>query len=283
MNKINRLLERAYDYRGRGSRAEFAILFATTICFALLVFVPLVLIFIGIGLYGQTLEFADDLYDVVLHPAMLGFALIWFLYTTIGTMAITVAVIFGSIRRLHDLERSGWWSALLLVPALNILLVAYLLFFPAPLADGEEKVPSQQGDEEKKPLQQTEDEDDKKDDKEPSRFALCLRNACSSVKRGAAKALHLLTPRNALEKHLDAMTETAAPAKAGGEEEKLPPPPEEIVIKDEPDEQPAKEPAKESAPAAEKAPAKEPEQEDGKQAAPAKARKSRAKAAPATA
>lgn len=42
---------------------------------------------------------------------------------------IVVSVMFGK-RRLNDLNRSGWWFLLFLVPIVNLLLAIYMLFFP---------------------------------------------------------------------------------------------------------------------------------------------------------
>ncbi|MCP4469869.1 MAG: DUF805 domain-containing protein [Gammaproteobacteria bacterium] len=42
---------------------------------------------------------------------------------------IVVSVMFGK-RRLNDLNRSGWWFLLFIVPIANLLLAMYLLFFP---------------------------------------------------------------------------------------------------------------------------------------------------------
>lgn len=33
------------------------------------------------------------------------------------------------IKRLHDLDRSGWWYLLCLIPLVNIIMAIYLLFF----------------------------------------------------------------------------------------------------------------------------------------------------------
>lgn len=42
-----------------------------------------------------------------------------------------IAVFFIVVRRrLHDLDKSGWWSLLLLVPIANLLMALYLLFWP---------------------------------------------------------------------------------------------------------------------------------------------------------
>ena len=42
--------------------------------------------------------------------------------------ALVLTVMFGK-RRLNDLNRSGWWIALFIVPIANLLLTIYLIFF----------------------------------------------------------------------------------------------------------------------------------------------------------
>jgi len=42
---------------------------------------------------------------------------------------IVVSVMFGK-RRLNDLNRSGWWFLLFIVPIANLLLSIYVMFFP---------------------------------------------------------------------------------------------------------------------------------------------------------
>ena len=42
---------------------------------------------------------------------------------------IVLSVMFGK-RRLNDLNRSGWWFLLSIVPIANLLLTIYLIFFP---------------------------------------------------------------------------------------------------------------------------------------------------------
>ncbi|MCP4333850.1 MAG: DUF805 domain-containing protein [Gammaproteobacteria bacterium] len=42
---------------------------------------------------------------------------------------IVVSAMFGK-RRLNDLNRSGWWFLLFLVPIVNLVLAIYMLFFP---------------------------------------------------------------------------------------------------------------------------------------------------------
>ena len=42
---------------------------------------------------------------------------------------IIVSVMFAK-RRLNDLNRSGWWFLLFVIPFVNLLLAIYLIFFP---------------------------------------------------------------------------------------------------------------------------------------------------------
>ena len=43
--------------------------------------------------------------------------------------AIVVSIMFAK-RRLNDLNRSGWWCLLFLVPLVNFAITIYILFFP---------------------------------------------------------------------------------------------------------------------------------------------------------
>jgi uncharacterized membrane protein YhaH (DUF805 family) len=61
--------------------------------------------------------------------AMLGMA---FYYVA----AILISVMYAK-RRLNDLNRSGWWFLLFIVPIVNLLLAIYLIFFPG--TDGPNK------------------------------------------------------------------------------------------------------------------------------------------------
>lgn len=69
-------------------------------------------------------------------------AVLTFASNTIGALELLFAVlllvlgIFGVVasimmlaRRLHDLDKSGWWMLLLFVPLVNILFYIYILFF----------------------------------------------------------------------------------------------------------------------------------------------------------
>jgi len=47
----------------------------------------------------------------------------------ITIVSLVIGVMFVK-RRLNDLNRSGWWMLLFIVPVVNLLLIIYLLFFP---------------------------------------------------------------------------------------------------------------------------------------------------------
>lgn len=54
--------------------------------------------------------------------------------SVLATLAVVaVSLVFSVMfikRRLNDLNRSGWWMLLFLVPVVNLFLAIYLLFFP---------------------------------------------------------------------------------------------------------------------------------------------------------
>lgn len=66
----------------------------------------------------------------------------WYLHDTKHVLSLTLIaltplllIIFGiclslTIRRLHDLNRSGWFALLLIVPLINFILLLILLFIP---------------------------------------------------------------------------------------------------------------------------------------------------------
>ena len=64
--------------------------------------------------------------------SMLGMVMVGLFY--IATIAISI--MFAK-RRLNDLNRSGWWFLLFLVPIVNLLMAIYMVFFPG--SDGDNK------------------------------------------------------------------------------------------------------------------------------------------------
>jgi uncharacterized membrane protein YhaH (DUF805 family) len=57
--------------------------------------------------------------------SMIGMVVIAIFYL----VTVVISVMFAK-RRLNDLNRSGWWFLLFLVPIVNLLMVIYLIFFP---------------------------------------------------------------------------------------------------------------------------------------------------------
>ena len=59
-----------------------------------------------------------------------GMSMITMLVVGIFYIATFVISIMFAKRRLNDLNRSGWWFLLFLIPIVNLLLAIYVLFFP---------------------------------------------------------------------------------------------------------------------------------------------------------
>lgn len=51
------------------------------------------------------------------------------IFSLLVTLPLTVGGIMAGIRRLHDLNRSGWFMLATFVPVLNVVLMIYLLCF----------------------------------------------------------------------------------------------------------------------------------------------------------
>ena len=52
-----------------------------------------------------------------------------YIMSTIVTLPLTIGAIMAAIRRLHDLNRSGWFLLLTLVPIVNFIFGIYILCF----------------------------------------------------------------------------------------------------------------------------------------------------------
>lgn len=50
-------------------------------------------------------------------------------YLGLGALLLAVSVLF-SVRRLHDMGKSGWWALLSFVPVVNFFLVLVLMLAP---------------------------------------------------------------------------------------------------------------------------------------------------------
>ncbi len=67
--------------------------------------------------------------NIIMFPLVYLFQDAWFILIFIQIFVSYVAIIAG-IRRLHDLNKSGWHLLFLLVPFANIVFLLYLLFAP---------------------------------------------------------------------------------------------------------------------------------------------------------
>lgn len=128
--RINRVLERVYDFRGNAGRKEFFYVWAASFLFALLVAIPAVAFLYWLAYYGSNFEFADELTDAIFTPVNVTVGILWGLFAFIGSFAVTVAEIFTSMRRLNDLSLSRWLTLIYLVPFINLFFFVFLLFVP---------------------------------------------------------------------------------------------------------------------------------------------------------
>lgn len=85
--------------------------------------VNIVLSIIMIPLLGASGMMAAGGDMMAMSSGMGGIAIILFYIAT-----IVISIMFGK-RRLNDLNRSGWFILLLLIPIVNLLLVIYMIFF----------------------------------------------------------------------------------------------------------------------------------------------------------
>lgn len=128
--RLNRVLERVYDFRGRAGRKEFVYVWLASFLFALVVAIPAVAFLYWLAYYGSNFEFADELTDAIFTPANITCGILWGVITVVGSLAVTVAEIFTSMRRLNDLAVSRWWVFLYLVPFVNLIFFVFLVFVP---------------------------------------------------------------------------------------------------------------------------------------------------------
>ena len=82
--------------------------------------VNLLLMLIMVPLAGATAFMGGDPSSSMI--GMLGLGIFY-------VLTIVISVMFAK-RRLNDLNRSGWWFLLFIIPLVNLLLAIYLIFFP---------------------------------------------------------------------------------------------------------------------------------------------------------
>lgn len=65
-----------------------------------------------------------------MDPSGEGMTTTGYILFTLTILVFSVVHVFLVIRRLHDLNRSGWYYFVLLVPLVNVLFSLYLFFAP---------------------------------------------------------------------------------------------------------------------------------------------------------
>ena len=102
MNWYLEPLKRSFDWQGRATRKEYWLFYAvgSASVYLLLAFVMLVAVGAG-GQYSST-----------------GLFWVWLVYA----LFIAVATVALTVRRLHDIDKSGWYQLLFLIPLAGIVL-----------------------------------------------------------------------------------------------------------------------------------------------------------------
>ncbi len=94
------------DWSGRFSRKEFIIVFLLTWVLSMIVSI----VSAGVVAVDESL-------------AILTFLMLY---------SMVIIVIFGSVvRRLHDMDKSGWNALIHLIPFINLIFLCYMLFVPS--------------------------------------------------------------------------------------------------------------------------------------------------------
>jgi uncharacterized membrane protein YhaH (DUF805 family) len=117
MNYMLMPLKRFFDFSGRSRRKEYWL----WVLFLIIVYIVAGILDVQLGLGGRTSstsEFGDGGVSASANFSGGILTLVWALITFIPSLAV-------SVRRLHDVDKSGWWLLIALVPLLGSL---YLLF-----------------------------------------------------------------------------------------------------------------------------------------------------------
>jgi uncharacterized membrane protein YhaH (DUF805 family) len=86
-----------------------------------------VIVFVGINLMGMVIGFLMGVASEVVEPD--GFMDLLLAMFLLAWLVVAVIVSVGAgVRRFHDLDLSGWYFLLLLVPLINFLTFLYLVF-----------------------------------------------------------------------------------------------------------------------------------------------------------
>lgn len=76
--------------------------------------------------------------NICFDPRDSFYHLTWYtVFCIIVSLTIFYIIAVTIIKRLHDFDQSGWWSLLLLIPAVNTILELALLFIPGTKGDNQ--------------------------------------------------------------------------------------------------------------------------------------------------
>ncbi|MBX8489903.1 DUF805 domain-containing protein [Pseudomonas cichorii] len=106
MNHLYNVFAKTFDFSGRASRMEFFVFF---------------LLCIGLAAVALWIDFSNDWFDpgIGLGPA-----------TAVLLVAMFMTNLSLNVRRLHDINLSGWCVLIGLIPILGPLFQLALLFVP---------------------------------------------------------------------------------------------------------------------------------------------------------
>jgi len=99
-----------FNFEGRIDRIQFLI--GHLILFAYTIFVPVLLSMVMVNLFGGTGNIVTSLLIIA---------------ATIVSIVANFALI---VKRLHDINLSGWWSLVVLIPYIGIIAVILIYFIP---------------------------------------------------------------------------------------------------------------------------------------------------------
>jgi len=114
-------LKRFFDFSGRSRRKEFWL----WILFVIIVYVVAAILDVQLGLGGaatSSSEFGDGGVSASANFSGGILTLVWMLITLIPNLSV-------SVRRLHDVDKSGWFILLGLIPLVGLYLI-YLYVQP---------------------------------------------------------------------------------------------------------------------------------------------------------
>lgn len=107
-----------YALKGRIGRLRYL---AYSTILGILVYIVCIFSFVLAGLLGGV-DLTNETETITTSQL---FIMVFFMVILIG---FTYAQVVPTIRRLNDLNRSGWWSLTLFLPLFNLILMLYVIF-----------------------------------------------------------------------------------------------------------------------------------------------------------